>query len=123
MHNIKNIRKNSEAFNKALKDRFLNIDLNNILSLDEKNRKLILEKENLEKEKKEISKSKDIKLFKKSKLISEKINELGKSQFKIKSELDKILSSIPNIPVTGVPIGKDENSNIEVEKKRQYIKI
>jgi len=52
MHNIKNIRKNSEAFNKALKDRFLNIDLNNILSLDEKNRKLILEKENLEKEKK-----------------------------------------------------------------------
>ena len=123
MHNIKNIRKNSEAFNKALKDRFLNIDLNNILSLDEKNRKLILEKENLEKEKKEISKSKDIKLFKKSKLISEKINELGKSQFKIKSELDKILSSIPNIPVTGVPIGKDENSNIEVEKKGNILKF
>jgi seryl-tRNA synthetase len=123
MHNIKNIRKNSEAFNKALKDRFLNIDLNNILSLDEKNRKLILEKENLEKEKKEISKSKDIKLFKKSKLISEKINELGKSQFKIKSELDKILSSIPNIPVTDVPIGKDENSNIEVEKKGNILKF
>ena len=123
MHNIKNIRKDSEAFNKALKDRFLNIDLNNILSLDEKNRKLILEKENLEKEKKEISKSKDIKLFKKSKLISEKINELGKSQFKIKSELDKILSSIPNIPVTGVPIGKDENSNIEVEKKGNILKF
>ena len=123
MHNIKDIRKNTEAFNKALKDRFLNIDLKYILSLDEKNRKLILNKENLEKEKKEISKSKDTKLFKKSKLISEKINELGKSQFKIKSELDKILSSIPNIPVTGVPIGKDENSNIEVEKKGNISKF
>ena len=52
MHNIKDIKKNIEAFNKALKDRFLNVDLKNILSLDEENRKLIQEKEILEKEKK-----------------------------------------------------------------------
>jgi len=123
MHNIKDIKKNIEAFNKALKDRFLNVDLKNILSLDEENRKLIQEKEILEKEKKDISKSKDTKLFKKSKLLSEKINDLSKSQLIVKTELDKILSSIPNIPIKDVPVGKNEDANIEIEKKGNILKF
>ena len=123
MHNIKDIKKNIEAFNKALKDRFLNVDLKNILSLDEENRKLIQDKEILEKEKKDISKSKDTKLFKKSKFLSEKINDLSKSQLIVKTELDKILSSIPNIPIKDVPVGKNEDANIEIEKKGNILKF
>ena len=59
MHNIKEIRNNLDLFKSSLKKRFLEIDINEILELDKKNRKLIQEKENLEKEKKDISKSKD----------------------------------------------------------------
>ena len=55
MHNIKDIRQNSDQFMKDLGNRFVDIDLNKILSLDESNRKLIQEKESLEKEKKDIS--------------------------------------------------------------------
>ena len=54
MHNIKNIRKNFEDFKKSMELRNTNLDFENILSLDEKNRALIQEKENLEKEKKKI---------------------------------------------------------------------
>ncbi len=52
MHNIKDIRKNIDAFKEALNKRFLDIDLEEILSLDENNRKYIQEREILEKEKK-----------------------------------------------------------------------
>jgi seryl-tRNA synthetase len=114
MHNIKEIRNDIVGFKNALDKRFLKVDVDKLLSLDENNRKYIQQREALEKEKKEISKSKDKSLFKKSKNISLKIEKINKLQLKTKSELDSILSSIPNIPFVDVPIGKDEDSNIEI---------
>ena len=116
MHNIKDIRSDISSFKDGLKKRFIDVDFEKILLLDENNRKFIQEKENLEKEKKEISKSKDKSLFEKSKEISKKIEEISSSQSKIKNELDNILASLPNLPYNDVPIGKDENSNIEILK-------
>ena len=116
MHSIKEIRSDIKLFQESLEKRFLKIDFDKILELDEDNRKLIQDKEILEKDKKEISKSKDKSLFEKSKKISFKIDELGKLQYKIKSQLDKILSSIPNTPLNDVPIGQDESFNKEVLK-------
>jgi len=116
MHNIKEIRKDIEAFKEALDKRFLVIDVDKILALDESNRKYIQLKETLEKEKKDISKSKDKSLFEKSKNISVEIEKINKLQIVAKNELESILSSIPNIPFLDVPIGKNENSNIEISK-------
>ena len=62
----------------------MDADLKKILSLDEKNRKLIQYKENLEKEKKDVSKTKDSSLFEKSKKISEQILKYAKDQTNIK---------------------------------------
>ena len=116
MHNIKDIRKNYDDFVKSLEKRHLSIDINKIKNLDEKNRDLIQKRENLEKEKKEISKSKDQSLFTRSKEISKEIDKFAEEQNSIKKELDNILSNIPNIPHEDVPIGKDENDNVEVLK-------
>jgi len=116
MHNIKDIRNDIQSFKESLKKRFLDIDVDKILKLDENNRKFIQDKENLEKEKKDISKSKDKTLFEKSKNISIEIEKIGKLQFNIKHELDKILSSIPNTPHDDVPIGRDESFNEEILK-------
>ena len=116
MHNIKNIRNDIEYFKEALKKRFIEIDLDKILALDENNRKYIQEREVLEKEKKEISKSKDRSLFERSKKISIQIEKSNKLQIDIKTQLDNILSSIPNIPHLDVPLGKDESSNVEILK-------
>ena len=116
MHNLKEIRKNFSEFAKSLKKRSTNIDFKNLQKLDELNRDLIQKKEALEKEKKEISKSKDESLFKKSKEISTELEKISESQKQTKIELDDILSNIPNIPHSDVPNGKDENDNIEVLK-------
>ena len=116
MHNIKEIRNDIKAFKEALNKRFIDVDVDKILSLDESNRKYIQEREMLEKEKKDISKSKDKKLFEKSKNISTEIEKINNLQAVVRVQLESILSSIPNIPYSDVPIGKDENSNIEISK-------
>ncbi len=116
MHNLKEIRKNFSKFEKDLEKRSVKIDLNNLKKLDELNRDLIQKKENLEKEKKDISKSKDESLFKKSKEISTELEKISEQQKNTKTELDNILSNIPNIPHQDVPNGKDENDNVEVLK-------
>ena len=117
MHNIKDIRNDFENFKEKLKNRNIDISLDNIISLDGKNRKLIQEKEKFEMEKKTISKSKDQSLFEKSKELSLKIEEINKNQIKLQTQITDILSSIPNIPLSDVPVGQDENSNKEIEKK------
>ena len=116
MHNIKDIRNNFEDFKNSIKHRNIDINLDEIIELDKKNRIFIHDKEKLEMEKKSISKSKDESLFKKSKEISIQIEELSKKQKIIKDKLDNILSSIPNVPLNDVPVGKDENDNKEVIK-------
>ena len=116
MHNLKEIRKDFKAFKSAIEKRTIKIDLDEIQNLDVENRELILKKETLEKEKKEISKSKDKSLFEKSKEISSEIDEITKKQKLVKENLDNILSNLPNVPHPDVPIGKDENDNIEIGK-------
>ncbi len=116
MHNIKDIRKDFDNFKNTIKNRNVDVDFDQILNLDEENRKLIQEKEKLEMEKKSISKSKDETLFEKSKEISNKIDDLSKNQKNVKDQLDQILSNIPNLSLNDVPVGKDENSNKEVVK-------
>jgi len=116
MHNIKEIRNDLKTFKEALDKRFIVINVDKILLLDIENRKYIQEREILEKEKKDISKLKDKSLFDKSKNISIEIEKINKQQKTVKEELETILASIPNIPNSDVPIGKDEHSNIEVLK-------
>ena len=116
MHNIKEIRKDFSKFQKSLEKRNINVDFVKIQKLDEQNRDLIQKKESLEKEKKDISKSKDESLFKKSKEISKELDKIVEDQKQIKFDLDSLLSSMPNIPHDDVPNGKDENDNKEILK-------
>ncbi len=121
MHDIKFIRDNFDIFKKKISKRNNTTNIENVINLDKTNRKLIQEKEILEKQKKDISKLKDEKMFEKSKEISSKIKEISEQQIKVKLELQSILSSIPNIPHSDVPEGEDENSNIVIETKGEII--
>ena len=78
MHDLKQIREDLENFKKSLNYRNSNIDFDQILDLDKKNRLLIQEKEKFEMEKKNISKSKDETLFEKSKQMKLKIYQKNK---------------------------------------------
>ena len=116
MHNIKELRKNLSKYKKKLKERNLDFNTDEFTKLDELNRKLIVRKEALEQEKKNISKSKDELNFNKSKKISEEISLLNSEQNKNQKKLNKIIFSIPNIAMDDVPLGKDEKSNKLIRK-------
>ena len=80
MHNIKDLRKNLVIYKQKLNERNTDFDLDQFNKLDELNRKLILNKESLEQEKKNLSKSKEQSNFTKSKEISKEISLLVEKQ-------------------------------------------
>jgi len=116
MHDIKIIRKNPNLFKKKISERNTDIDFNKLIDFDKNNRELIQNKEKLEKEKKIISQKKDKTQFSKSKELSLKIEKISKEQILIKKKIDLILSSLPNIALDDVPVGRDESSNKEIKK-------
>ena len=103
MHNLKLIRENPDVFRKKISNRNVDINLDELLNLDKKNREIIQKKEKLEQEKKIISKTKDKSQFEKSKKISKEIEDLEESQNKIQQKIAPILNFIPNIALDDVP--------------------
>ena len=103
-----------------MKDRNVNFDINDFKKKDTLNRDLINKKEQLEQEKKLLSKSKDKSNFEKSKKISKEISDLIKKTNYCQNELDKIIFSLPNLAHDDVPVGKDEKSNKLIKKKGRY---
>ena len=116
MLDIKEIRKKLVFFKKKLSSRNDSYDLDKLILLDKNNRELIQKKESLEQEKKIISKSKDIKNFEKSKKLSDAIDDIEIKQKVSQKNLNSILNNLPNTPLDEIPIGKDENFNIEILK-------
>ena len=123
MHDIKIIRKNAESFSKKISERNTKIDIKGLLDLDKKNRELIQKKERLEQEKKIISQKKDKNKFKRSKDISLEVSQLNKDSLNTKIEIDTILSSLPNLALDDVPIGKNESANKEISKVGKITKF
>tara|TARA_B100000123_G_scaffold37461_1_gene24692 strand:- start:833 stop:2074 length:1242 start_codon:yes stop_codon:yes gene_type:complete len=123
MHNIKEIRKNTELFERKIKERNSIIDLKSLIKHDKENRELIQKKEKLEQEKKLLSKKKDPNNFNKSKNLTNQIGELENSQKKIQEKINIILSSIPNLALDDVPIGNDEKSNKIIKKSSEIKKF
>ena len=116
MHSIKAIRENPDFFKKKIEERNVKLNIDDLLTLDKKNREITQKKEKLEQEKKIISKSKNEDQFKKSKEISNQIKILENELEKFKKSISKILYFIPNLALDDVPIGQDEKSNKELNK-------
>ena len=116
MHSIKLIRKEPDFFTKKFEHRNTKINLKNLLDLDKENRELIHNKEKLEQEKKIISKKKDKTQFDRSKQISIEIKKFDDQHIKLNNKIEMTLSSLPNLALDEVPVGKDESSNQEIKK-------
>ena len=123
MHSLKEIRKNTELFKKKIKDRNTNVDFKSLINHDKENRELIQKKEKLEQEKKLLSKKKDPQNFTKSKNLTNQIKKLEDSQKNLQEKINIIISSIPNLPLSDVPIGNDEKANKIIKKSGEIKKF
>ena len=123
MLDIKFIRENLKIVKDSCKKRGVDCNLDELIKIDEKRRKLIgkIEKISAQKNKasKEISKA-DQK--EKKKIIAE-IKKTDKENDKLEKEFKKIeekfldlMLMVPNILIPGVPTGKDDSENIVLKK-------
>lgn len=118
MLDINFIRENPEKVKKACQDKQVKIDVDGVLSLDQKKREIMTEIEALRAEQNKISRGgKDNNvLISQAKEIKAKIKELEPELEKINGELQPLLLILPNIPDDDVPVGKDDSENIVLRK-------
>ena len=116
------IRENLEAFRQSLTKRYINVDLEKILSLDEKKAKLQkdLDQKRAEKNKiaQDISKNpkKKAELSNQGKKLREGIEKLAKEKDLVTKNLEPLLLSVPNLVDSDVPEGRTEDENVEIKK-------
>ena len=134
MHDIRFIRDNPDAFDRALARRGLASEAKRLIDLDENRRAKILELETAQARRN--SASKEIGEAKKSKneekarallaevtAIKDSMPEMEAQEKKASKALDDVLAQIPNLPLDEVPDGKDEKDNVEHHRfgaRREY---
>jgi len=114
MLDLKFIRDNIDIVKKSIRDRGLNLDLSELISLDDKRRKILAELEAL-RHKKNQANEEITRLLKEKKdprekiasmkAVSQEIDKLEASFREIGARLNNILLIIPNIPDDSVPVG------------------
>jgi seryl-tRNA synthetase len=124
MHDIRFIRDNPDAFDRALARRGLAGEAQRLVALDEKRRAAIQALEAAQARRntasKEIGEAKKNKDEEKAKgllievaALKESIPAMEAEEKKATEELNKVLAEIPNLPLDEVPDGKDEKDNVE----------
>lgn len=130
MIDIKLIRENPELVKENIKKKFQDKKLplvDEILSLDEKVRKLKIEGDTLRQQRNTISSEigtlmregkKDVAEENKKKVveINNKLIDIEKEEEELSIKLKDDMMKIPNIIDPSVPIGKDDSENVEVQK-------
>ncbi len=124
MHDIKWIRDNPEAFDRALARRGLTAEAARLIAIDERRRATILKAEQAQARRnaasREIGEAKKAKDETRAKALMAEVAELKASIPSLEAgekaasqELDAVLSAIPNLPLDDVPDGVDEHGNVE----------
>ncbi|MFU0791177.1 serine--tRNA ligase [Virgibacillus proomii] len=126
MLDMKYLRNHLEEVKQKLQHRGEDLsELHRFGDLDEKRRQLIADTEQLKAKRNETSKQ--ISVLKREKKdaepaikamreVGDEIARLDKELKEINDELEHIMLSIPNIPHESVPIGEDEEENVEIRK-------
>jgi seryl-tRNA synthetase len=125
MLDLKHIRDNTAEFDHAFMRRGVASPSAEILVLDAERRKLQTEMQDMQSKRNDISKKVgEVKraggdvdaLMREVAAMKDTIPALEEKERELSARLDLMLSSLPNIPATGVPQGKDEKDNKEVRR-------
>jgi seryl-tRNA synthetase len=120
---LKYVRANLDAVQKALANRGSDIDMSRFTALDERRRAMLAEVETLKAERnqvnQEITRLKKEKqdasgLIEQVKSTSNRIKELDPEAVQAERALEAFLHDVPNVPDPSVPVGASEEDNVEI---------
>ncbi len=112
MMDINFIREQPEKIKEAIKIKNIDLDLDRLLSLDERRRSLIQESEQLRAQQKKMGAGERAE----AKKIKEEFKKLKEELKTIQEEYDQLMLLVPNIPSEDTPIAKDESGNKEISR-------
>jgi seryl-tRNA synthetase len=121
MLDIKFIRENKEAVKKNCELRNIQCDVDRLLELDEKRRKLIAEIGDLKEKKNKLNDEmknagdKD-RIIVEGKKIKEDLEKIEPEFEEVEKEYKKLIITVPNMSHPDSPIGKDDSENKEIER-------
>lgn len=126
MHDIEYIRKNHEAFDKAMESRGAKeFSVTATLRIDQESRLLTTQLQDLNRQRNEITEK--IKKLKSAKIpceqevtlskdIANKIEVVSSQEREMKDKLLNVLSNLPNTSAQDVPVGENEDFNVEIRR-------
>ena len=119
------IREEPEIIRKMLKNRAIDFDFDGLVQFDKQRRELIIKTDELRKKRNDVSleiaqKKKagqdSAPLLEMMKEVSQKLEEMEKTQNKVELDYKKLALTIPNLIHESVPIGADQTANKEIKK-------
>ncbi|MDD2377064.1 MAG: serine--tRNA ligase [Clostridia bacterium] len=123
MLDIKYIRENSDKVKKAAQDKFVTVDVDRLLVVDEKiiaiNQELDRLKEhrnNFSSKMLAASNDEKQKIIETVKKIKENININENELSPLKSEYLELMYAVPSVPYDEVPFGKTDDDNVEIKR-------
>ena len=123
MLDIKFIRENPDVVKTAAKNKLINVDIDRLLQVDEDLRKVSQEADTLKEERNKLSSSipslsneEKQKTIAYVKELKEKITILDEKIEPLKKEFTDLMYQVPGIPFEEVPIGKDDEENVEIKR-------
>lgn len=107
------IRNNTQKVKDAAKNKNRAVDIDQIISLDDRRKELHHKIQLLRQERNTVAKSKDVV---RGKEIKEELKTLEQEETTVSGTLQPLLLQVPNVPLDVVPVGKDETGNVEIKK-------
>lgn len=125
MLDIKFIRENKKIVLEAAKNKNRTVNLEEIISLDDRRKKLQTEIDLIRTERNKLSAKMgtDVGAREEGRILKEKLKRLEDVERQVKSALDLAVLTVPNIPDKSVPIGKDSSGNVEIKKWGEIPKL
>lgn len=126
MLDIKMIRQNETEIKRRLATRGVDSrTVDQLLAADQRRRELVVKTENLRQQKNEVSeqiaqakrnKQTDADEISQMKQVGQQIKQIDEELKMVQSNVQDLASRLPNLPHPSIPIGPDEDSNVEIKK-------
>jgi seryl-tRNA synthetase len=113
MIDIAFIREHADLAKQAAEQKRVQVDIDRLLVVDSSRRELKTKLDEIQRQRNESAKVKDIEAGKR---LKEEAAQVQEALTAVEAEFDALMILVPNIPSSDTPIGKDESENVVIRK-------
>ncbi|MBT3835320.1 serine--tRNA ligase [Candidatus Peribacteria bacterium] len=124
MIDLQDLRNRPDVYKTVLKNKNIDLDVDEFLKIDEERKQLIPVVEEMRKKQNEVSKEmpklkgkEKEKILKEMKILSDDLKKKQEVLKEVEEKWNDMQLKLPSIPLDTVPVGKDDSENVEIKKE------